>query len=118
MLFRSLRLAQLLSNLVDNLLNSPYPMHLVAFEDLLADQPSQLATLLRNIDPEVAELEPLARDPSLAVAITRPPDPWHHQHQAWRSELHRRFEAEGLAAHPNGAACQRYVDILDRWSSH
>ena len=103
----------LLEALVANRRRCIYPIHVLAFEDLLQDQPQTLAGLIRAIEPDGPLVAGIADHPALAVQIQRATDPWGPQQAAWKRHLRECFEAEGLHQHPDALACTQATAALN-----
>jgi LPS sulfotransferase NodH len=102
----------LLEALLANRRRCIYPIHVLAFEDLIQDQPRTLAGLIQTLEPYEL-VQPLESHPALAVQIQRASDPWAPQQTAWKRHLRKCFQAEGLHQHPDATACAQAVAALN-----
>ena len=102
--------------LVDALAHSPFPIHGLAFEDLISHQHEILDTLIRVVDPldgcqqSRKQLDPLdfriAQDCSYE-AIT-----WRQERQQWLTHLEDRIHQLHLLQHREGLRAQELIHIL------
>jgi LPS sulfotransferase NodH len=102
----------LLEALLANRRRCIYPIHVLAFEDLMQDQPRTLARLIQALEPD-EPVQPLEAHPALAVQIQRAIDPWAPQQTAWKRHLRKCFQAEGLHQHPDAVVCAQAVAALN-----
>ena len=103
----------LLEALLDNRRRCIYPIHVLAFEDLLQDQSQRLANLIQAIEFNGPLAAPLEDHPTLAVQIQRAEDPWAPQHAALKRHLREYVQAEGLQHHPDSVACAQATAALN-----
>ena len=90
-----------------------YPIHCIAFEDILNSQTEALSAIIRNIDITEESTITIENHPALSFYIERPKNPWANHLKCWQNYLHQRFEEEELWSHPDAKACALLVAQLD-----
>jgi hypothetical protein len=100
--------------LIDALRETPWPIHCLAFEDLLSHQETVLRWILRTIDsPDRLPADP-ALQSWLDFRIARDTSPWQEERSRWLHRLRLDFQAHGLHEHAHAQRCSQLVDLLHR----
>jgi len=102
--------------LVDALTHCPFPIHGLAFEDLISHQDEQLDALLRVIDPVEECPERTNRAEILNFRIAREESQeamgWNQERQQWLAHLEDRIDQLHLLQSREGLRAQELIQIL------
>jgi hypothetical protein len=107
----------MLNALAKTLHASPYPIRVIALEDLLTHQQTTLAQLIQWIGPTDQLPSDLEQHPALGTRIQRATNPWATQNSAWKVYLHQRFVEEDLRLHPHAQDCAAAITLFNQASS-
>lgn len=91
---------------------SGFPARVIAHESLVRDQETELAALIRAIDPQAPGEEELRRHGSLSPRIARERSVWVSRREAWLDHLQQVFLEAGLDQDPQAWEAQLLVERL------
>jgi hypothetical protein len=91
---------------------SGFPSRVMAHESLVNDQETELAALIRAIDPQAPGEDDLRRHGSLALLVARERSSWVARREAWLDHLQQVFLEAGLDQHPHALEVQLLVERL------